>query len=123
MYRAAISHGMTKNAFFHSTPNDVMIYIEESDKRLKMDAEIASKRMQYSSWLTGLYVRRAVASVMSKRSRYPKTPFGEQDKESIECTENMSEEEKNTALKAFLDNLQEMQRDFERSKQQNTGEG
>ena len=116
LYRAAISRNMSKYTYLHSTPNDVDIYIEEFDKRTKAEAEIAFERMKYSAWLSGLYVQNAVASVMSKRAKYPKKPYGEEDSNTIVCTEDMTEEEKQLAAEMLFQNLQEMQNSFERSK-------
>lgn len=110
---------MSKQSFFHGTPNDISIYIEEYDKRVKAETEAQYERLKYGSWLQGLYIRSAVASVLSKRAKYPKRPYGEEDNNGngeINCTEDMSEEQKQDALNRFFGNLEEMQKQFERTK-------
>lgn len=106
---------MSKHDFFHSTPNDIEIFMEEYDKRYKTEAEIAFDRMRYSAWLAGLYVQQAVASVLSKRAKYPTKPYGDEDNKVIEATEDMSEEQKDVARKALLESLLSMQDSFNKS--------
>lgn len=100
---------MTKKEFFHSTPNDIDIFIDQYDKMKKREMEISFENMKYTAWLSGLYVRAAVASVMSKKSKYPKKPFGEEQQiQHIEVTEDMSEEEKQKARDQLANNLMEL---------------
>ena len=102
----------------HSTPSDVELFIREYDKRLKREAEVSFEHMKYAAWLNGIYVRIAVASVLSRKAKYPKEPPGMEDnKEEIIANENMSEEEKTKLTKMLFSNLEEMQKDFERTKQ------
>lgn len=100
---------MTKKEFFHSTPNDIDIFIDQYDKMKKREMEMAFENMKYTAWLSGLYVRAAVASVMSKKAKYPKKPFGEEQQiQHIEVTEDMSEEEKQKAREQLANNLTEL---------------
>lgn len=121
-YRAALHYGMTKHEYMHSTPNDVDIFLQ-----VKSDDERRSGDLvNYEAWLHGVYVARAVASVMSKKSKYPKKPISDKDNvqpDSIVATEDMSEEEKEQARKIFLGNLLEMQSDFNRTHKNKTGGG
>lgn len=105
---------MSKDTFFHSTPADIDIFIEEHDKRIEAEQKIQFERMKYAAWLNGLYVQNAVASVMSKKAKYPKKPYGEKDDETIVCTEDMSAEQKEAVINLLFGNLEEMQHDFER---------
>ena len=104
----------------HGTPHDIELFIDFYDKRVKSEAEASFERMKYASWLNGLYVRLAVASVFSKKGKYPKEPYGNED--HIEAREDMSDEEKEQLTQMFFDNLFEMQDSFNNSKKA-TGEG
>ena len=119
-YRAALRYGMTKHEYMHSTPHDVDLFLQVKSDEEKQKGEI----MNYTAWLNGLYVARAVASVMSKKSKYPKKPISDKDSEfvdSIVVTEDMSEEAKEQTRQLFLGNLLEMQNDFNRTHK--TGDG
>ena len=109
---------MSKYDFMHSTPSDVELYIIQYDKRIKAENELIFERMKYAAWLNGLYVRMAVGSVLSKRSKYPKEPLGskENTNEHIVAREDMTDEEKEELTRLFFDNLNEMQENFEKSK-------
>ena len=106
---------MSKHDFFHSTPNDIEIFIDQFLKRRKWEMDVYFERMRYTAWLNGLYVQNAVASVLSKRATYPKEPYGNSKEVTIEATEDMSEEEKDFARKALLQNLLGMQEEFNQS--------
>ena len=100
---------MSKKEFFHSTPNDIDVFIDQYDKLKKHEAEADFERMKYSAWLTGLYVRTAVASVLSNKAKYPKKPFGEEEQiQHIEVTDDMSEEEKEKAREQLASNLMDL---------------
>lgn len=91
------------------------MFITSFDKRMKTEAEANFERMKYTAWLNGMYVRIAVASCLSKKAKYPKQPYGEDEqKDVIVATEDMSEEEKAEATTLFFNNLFEMQNDFEK---------
>lgn len=108
---------MTKHDFFHSTPTDVYLFMTEYDKRLKAKTEAEFKKMEYSAWTTGFYVRIAVASVLSKKAKYPKQPYGHEEQNTIVAREDMSAEEKAEITDLLFANLGEMQRKFENYKQ------
>lgn len=114
---------MTKHDFFHSTPNDVWTFLQEYDKRIRAEAKARFEQIEYAAWMNGLYVQRAVASVLSKKAKYPKRPLSEENTEPTEiiCTEDMSEEEKKRATDLLFGNLTQMQRDFEKAN--GTGRG
>lgn len=102
---------MSKRDFFHSTPNDIEIYLDAYDKNREGEAELSFERMKYSSWLTGLYVQNAIGSVISKKVKYPKKPYGEEEVQDtvIEIRENMTQEEVINATETFFDKLVQLQ--------------
>lgn len=109
---------MRKYDFMHSTPSDVDLFITEYDKRVKRETEATFEKMKYTAWLNGVYIRMAVASVLSKRAKYPKEPPGIEEEDNgnhIVARENMSESEKTELTKLLFSNLEEMQKDFERT--------
>ena len=86
--------------------------------------KIRQEEINRTAWLNGLYIQRAVASVLSKKAKYPKKPFGKEDADQLTeiiCTEDMTEEEKKRATDLFFGNLAQMQRDFEKAN--GTGKG
>lgn len=100
---------MSKRQFFHSTPNDIDLFITQHDEERRDVLKAEAEKIQYTAWLNGAYIRLAVASVLSKKSKYPKKPPGEQEQvQHIEVTEDMSEEEKNDALEKLTKNLEEL---------------
>ena len=48
---------MSKHDFFHSTPNDIDIFIKEYDSRYEREIKLKTEEIEYSSWLNGMYVR------------------------------------------------------------------
>lgn len=109
---------MSKHDFFHGTPHDIEVFINQYDKRVRAEIDAEFERMKYNAWLNGLYVRSAVASCLSRKAKYPKEPYTEKDtNEVIVATEDMSDEVKAELTTKFFDNLFEMQRKFEGSKQ------
>lgn len=109
---------MSKHDFFHGTPHDIEVFINQYDKRVRAEMDAEFERMKYSAWLSGLYVRSAVASCLSRKAKYPKEPYSEKDtNEVIVATEDMSDEVKAELTTKFFDNLFEMQKKFEISKQ------
>lgn len=101
---------MSKHDFFHSTPNDIDIYIKEYDARYEREIKLKAEEIEYSSWLNGMYVRIAVASVLNgKKVKYPKKPLDSKNvPQNIEVTEDMSEEEKEKVRQQFADNMREL---------------
>ena len=101
---------MSKHDFFHSTPNDIDIYIQEYDARYEREIKLKTEEIEYSSWLNGMYVRIAVASALNgKKVKYPKKPLDSKNvPQNIEVTEDMSEEEKEKVRQQFADNMREL---------------
>lgn len=65
---------MSKREFLHSTPSDILLRINILNEQRKEEA----KEMEYKAWLSGLYVRAAIASALSTRKHhieYPKNPL------------------------------------------------
>lgn len=107
---------MSKKEFFHSTPSDIYLFLEEKNRDKEEALKRESEVINYTAWLHGLYVANAVASVMSKKSKYPKHPLGDKDnsnKDEIVAREDMSDEEKAYLTEVFFSNLTEMQNNFE----------
>ena len=107
---------MSKHDFFHSTPNDIEIFLDGIAKRRSLDI----KRDEYLAWLHGFYVKLAIQEGLhgSSKAKYPQYPLGQEPKDAansghIVATEDMSEEEKERTRQLFLNNLLEMQRSFE----------
>ena len=63
--------GITKYEFMHATLNDINIRIEAYRK----EQEEQLKRIEYQSWLTGMYVTHSIACAFNKHSKYPKNPI------------------------------------------------
>ena len=97
-------------------PNDVYTRIELAVKDIEDKHKAQYELMDYTAWLQGLYIQRAVASVMSKRARYPKEPFSQKQSTHIVCTEDMSDDEKMRITNMLFMNLEEMQSRFEANK-------
>lgn len=116
IYKAAIRFGMSKYEYFHSTPNDVQLYIDVMAKKEKERREMEIDLLDYRAWLHGLYVARAVASVMSKHARYPKEPLSKESSGYVTATEDMPEEKKEELRQMFLGSLFDMQSKFEANK-------
>lgn len=116
IYKAAIRFGMSKYEYFHSTPNDVQLYIDVMAKKEKERRDMEIDLLDYRAWLHGLYVARAVASVMSKHARYPREPLSKENSEHIIATEDMPEEQKEELRQMFLGSLVDMQSKFEANK-------
>lgn len=119
---------MTKQQYLHSTPNDVYAFLDAKRQEMETDAKTKADIIHYQAWLNGVYVRSAVASVLSKKSKYPKNPIERKgdkiEPDEIVATEDMPEEEKQRARELFFQNLFELQTDFEKShKKTQTGDG
>lgn len=63
--------GMTDHEFMHSTMKYVKLRIENYAKEM----EAQTKRIEYQSWLTGLYVMNAISCSFNKHAKYPKNPI------------------------------------------------
>lgn len=71
IYPIAVRAGMSKREFFHSTMHDVNVRIEAFGK----SQEETVKRLEYHSWLTGMYVMHSISCNFSKKATYPKNPI------------------------------------------------
>ena len=89
--------------------------MDEYDKRKRNEAELNFERMKYNAWLSGLYVQLAVGSCLSKKCKYPKEPFGEDDVQDavIEVRENATQEEIVSAEENFFERIMILQRQAE----------
>ena len=111
---------MTKHDYFHSTPADVDLFIDEKSKERKEQSELHD----YLAWLNGVYVMKAVAAVLNgRKSRYPKEPLSQSKSDVIVATEDMSEEQKAVLTDQLFANLEEMQHQFELTHTTQTGDG
>lgn len=106
---------MTKREFMRSTPNDVYLFLEQNQKRIEAEQKQRAELIDHQAWLTGAYVQRAVASVMSKRAKYPKEPFTQKKPSKMVAHEHMTAEEKQTMIDQLFSNLDEMKGKFEAS--------
>lgn len=80
----AIKYGIRYKDFMDMTPKVFNAYrkANEEEEQKKVDL------IDYSAWLNGLYVRRAIASCFSKDSKYPEKPFTEEEREKSFREEN-----------------------------------
>lgn len=98
---------MTKQQYMHSTPKDVRMHIEIYTEKLKYESQV----VEYSAWLNGLYVLRAIGNAFSKKSKYPKKPFlhdseEEQEEQLIfDDTKEYTEEEMAEQREKLMANL------------------
>lgn len=110
-----MQNGLSKRDFFHYTPREIEIFLEGIASQKKVEA----KKSEYVAWVHGYYVKLAVlAALNGRKSRYPQQPLGEDNNQNIGnsgyivATEAMCEEDKERTRTLFLENLQEMQRNF-----------
>lgn len=115
-------YGMHKREFMHCTPNDLYLFFEQKQKRMNDEQKMQADIMDHQAWLTGVYIQRAVASVMNKKSKYPSEPFSQKKSRRMVATEDMTDSEKRVMIDQLFANLEEMQRTFEIS-QKRTGNG
>lgn len=116
---------MSKREYFHSTPADVDLFLDEKAKERKEQFEREDKLHDYLAWLHGVYTMKAVAAVLNgRKSRYPKEPLSQkQQSEVIVATEDMSDEQKQILTDQFFANLEEMQHQFNQTHNVQTGDG
>lgn len=62
------------------TPKIMHKYAKEHEKEMQRQADL----LDYSAWLNGLYVLRAIDAVIDNKSKYPEERFGAAQKEAIE---------------------------------------
>lgn len=66
------------------TPKIFGVYQKVHEKEEQKKADL----IDYTAWLHGLYVRRAVLSVFEKSAKYPEEPLTESEKEKAIREEN-----------------------------------
>ena len=106
---------MSKHDYFHSTPNDILIYLAEKRRLYKLENENKKNIIQYHSWLTGLYVKVAIGSSLSKKTKYPDKPYDEPQEEvnQISIDENSTLEERIQAEENVFKSLELIQKQCE----------
>lgn len=62
------------------TPKIMHIYAKEREKEMQRQADL----LDYSAWLNGLYVLRAIGAVIDNKRKYPEERFGASQKEAVE---------------------------------------
>ena len=62
------------------TPKIMHIYAKEHEKGMQRQADL----LDYSAWLNGLYVLRAIDAAIDNKSKYPEERFGVSQKEAVE---------------------------------------
>lgn len=72
----ALSIGVDYQLFWTLTPRKLEPFIKAA--KLRIDEKY--KAINYSAWLSGMYVRSAIASAFNKNAKYPEQPFGEEKK-------------------------------------------
>ena len=97
------------------TPAAIKREIEGFYERRKNDWE----RVQYQSWLSGLYVMNAIEACLSRKNRYPNNPM--EQKEIITDDLMLTEEQKDYYRDQFVKRLQRMERRFNKAKEKENG--
>lgn len=80
--------GVSYETFWHLNPRK----LKPIEKAYEMKMESRQAQMNLESWLQGLYVQNAVASVLAKNAKYPKKPFDLFGKEKKKTPEQEAEE-------------------------------
>ena len=81
------------DTFWHLNPTRM----KPIEKAYELEQEGQQRRMNLSAWVNGLYVQRAIASVLSRGAKYPAKPielFGKEQK--------LSPEQEADAFKRFM---------------------
>ena len=73
---------MSRKEFLRSTIKDLKVRIHEFNKAEHDKAQMQVKLVEYQSWLSGLYVKAAVASALSSKAKYPEKPITEKSKKT-----------------------------------------
>ena len=71
---------MSKRDFLHCTIKEFQIRLNAWRKQKEDEINQKSKLIDYQSWISGAYVKIAVASAFSNKISYPQKPFGSNDK-------------------------------------------
>ena len=94
---------MSYREFMHSTMTDIRQRIEV----YREDKVNEAKELEFKAWLSGLYVRNAITSSFSKKSKYPENPLNREEPIDIE---KMTEDELIDAQEQALKKLDLMAR-------------
>lgn len=89
MYRAALRVGMNKKEFYHSTPNDILSRIDIHNE----NQEYRIKEIEYQAWISGIFVKAAIASSFDKKYKYPENPIAERSKSPKEIAKRSGKTE------------------------------
>lgn len=73
----AIKYGIPYDTFWKINPKILKMYQDAKTE----EVEMRSKVTDYTAWLNGVYVAKAIASCFSKGAKYPDKPFGTETKE------------------------------------------
>lgn len=79
---------MKRHEFLHTTIRDLQARIKAYYEMQKERYERELDNIEYQTWLTGLYVQRAVGSTLSSKCKYPEKPFNFTEK-AIEKQKNI----------------------------------
>ena len=72
---------MSRKEFLRSTIRDLKVRIQQFQKAKSDEIQLQSAIIDYQSWLSGLYVKSAVSSVLAPRkAKYPNKPIMEDKK-------------------------------------------
>lgn len=71
LFEQACYIGMTPHDYWYEDPNWFWVMRETHNKRMREDID----KMNYNSWLGGLYIMYAIGSCFSKNTRYPSEPL------------------------------------------------
>lgn len=64
--------GVAASSFWHMTPTELQVHAKGYERQVRFRSQEAN----IYAWLTGAYVRLAVASVLDSGTDYPEKPFG-----------------------------------------------
>ena len=85
---SALLIGVPYETFWHLNPKKLKPF----EKAYELKIEARQSRINLEAWLNGLYNQNAVASVLSKDSKYPKKPFDLFGKEKEKTPQQEAEE-------------------------------
>ena len=68
---------MSRKEFLRSTIRNLQVRIQEYEKGKRDEIKTQLKLIEYQAWLSGLYVKSAVSSVLSDNVKYPDKPITE----------------------------------------------
>lgn len=85
----AIKLGIKKHEFWHMTPKEFEYHVDAHNEEMKQKQLIEEahvKNSEYIAWLSGIYVMRAVGSVLGGRKapKYPERPLTETPQDDLE---------------------------------------